>query len=111
MTEVSSGISKPCQFPFVYLNKTFNGCTKIETFLVSNGEYTFHENPWCSTKTETGTNLHIQGQNFYGECPSSCEVEIVDTSSPFEKGKDPTVIAIEKLTSAVYEAKVPFSER
>ena len=41
--EVKSGLRKPCQFPFIFSNQTFYGCT---IFQGENG------NPWCSTKVD-----------------------------------------------------------
>ena len=41
--EVKSGLRKPCQFPFIFSNQTFYGCTIFQS---ENG------NPWCSTKVD-----------------------------------------------------------
>ena len=85
MTETSSGSSKPCQFPFVFLNHTFNGCTNIEK-LLPNGEYKLLDKPWCSTRREFGTNHHIEGKGFWGDCPRNCKVETVTNRN--QQGND-----------------------
>ena len=58
VNEIASNLTKPCQFPFIYENQTFYGCTRFG----QNG------NPWCSTKINPLTYDHIDGKNFYGYC-------------------------------------------
>ena len=78
VTEVSSESRKPCQFPFVLLNKTFNACTNIEGY-TDTGELTFLKDPWCSTKVDPSNNNHFEGSGYYGECPSNCPTNILKT--------------------------------
>ena len=59
--EQASKTKKNCQFPFIFKNKTYHGCTK-----------TILKKPWCSTKTDPSSNEHITGQRVYGICDSSC---------------------------------------
>ena len=66
--ELASNSLKPCQFPFIYQNQTFYGCTKVATG--------FNERAWCSTNVDPLTNKHIAGQQFYGDCPyENCPTE------------------------------------
>ena len=67
MTEIASALSKPCQFPFIFMNLTFNGCTSIIGKQEDTGDY-IHDKLWCSTKTDSSNN-HITGQGYYGDCP------------------------------------------
>ena len=48
--EVKSGLRKPCQFPFIFSNQTFYGCTIFQS---ENG------NPWCSTKVDPLGRVHL----------------------------------------------------
>jgi hypothetical protein len=48
--EVKSGQRKPCQFPFIFSNQTFYGCTIFQS---ENG------NPWCSTKADPLGREHL----------------------------------------------------
>ena len=64
--EKKSGLSRPCQFPFIYLNRTFNGCTTIINIDEDTGEYV-HGEPWCSTRTNR-SNHHIPRRGFFGDC-------------------------------------------
>ena len=66
MIEEKSGLSKLCQFPFVFLDQTYNGCTTIVD-KKSDGTPVYSE-PWCSTKTDA-SNKHVGGQGYYGDCP------------------------------------------
>ena len=68
VNELASNSTKPCQFPFIYENKTFYGCTRL-----SAGENGY---PWCSTKINPLTYDHIVGQDLYGDClDNSCPTE------------------------------------
>ena len=68
VNEIASNSTKPCQFPFIYENKTFYGCTRL--YGGENG------NPWCSTKINPLTYDHIVGQDLYGDCTdNSCPTE------------------------------------
>ena len=63
--ERGSSESKPCQFPFIYKNETFYGCTLKDAA----GNSDSHSgNPWCSTKTNQLTFEHISGGGFFGDC-------------------------------------------
>ena len=63
--ERSSGEPKPCQFPFIYKNETFYGCTLKDA--VGNSD-SFTGSPWCSTKINQLTFEHISGGGFFGDC-------------------------------------------
>ena len=75
MNEVRSGIRKPCQFPFVLLNKTFNECTDILSINPETGKITTVDEPWCSTNVDPQTKKHIEGGSYYGDCPSNCQAQ------------------------------------
>ena len=63
--EKKTNLEKPCEFPFIYENKTFYGCT---TYLkLANGKEKVAL-PWCSTKTEAISHEQITGRNFWGNC-------------------------------------------
>ena len=64
--EEKSGSSMPCQFPFIFLDQTYLGCTTIID-RKSDGT-AVHGEPWCSTKTDS-SNKHVAGQGYYGDCP------------------------------------------
>ena len=63
--EKSSNESKPCQFPFMYKNQLFHGCT---TLLYKIGD----SSSWCSTKRDPETLEHVTGHENFGNCPSDC---------------------------------------
>ena len=67
--EQGSKLSKPCQFPFIYRNRTFYGCT---TFDDRDGK------AWCSTKIDPfdyAADVTPNGK-FYGYCPENeCPTE------------------------------------
>jgi hypothetical protein len=63
--EKSSNESKSCQFPFMYKNQLFHGCT---TLLYKIGDTT----SWCSTKRDPETLEHVAGHENFGNCPSDC---------------------------------------
>ena len=69
--ELGSKLSKPCQFPFIYRNRTFYGCT---TFDDSDGK------AWCSTKIDPidyAADVTPNGK-FWGHCPENeCPTEKV----------------------------------
>merc|ERR1719219_1688494 len=56
---------KDCQFPFVYKNQTYTTCTTAN----ANGT---SDQPWCSTRTDSTTNEHINKQGHWGYCGSGC---------------------------------------
>ena len=63
--EVASGESKPCQFPFIYKNVTYYGCTLKD----STGDLdTQTGKPWCSTKIDPLDYEHITDGDHYGDC-------------------------------------------
>ena len=63
--ERSSDESKPCQFPFLYKNETFHGCTLKDA---TGNSDSFTGSPWCSTKINQLTFAHISGGGFFGDC-------------------------------------------
>ena len=63
--EKKTNLEKPCEFPFIYENKTFYGCTTYAK--TPNGEVIVVL-PWCSTKTEAISHEHITRRNFWGNC-------------------------------------------
>ena len=58
--EIASNSLKPCQFPFIYKNQTYYGCTEVDAG--ANGM------AWCSTEINPLTYEHIVGQQLYGDC-------------------------------------------
>ena len=64
VTEKSSEEIKPCIFPFIYENNSYYGCT-----LDGPGEITV---PWCSTKVDPLTLVHIPNEGVWGDCNDSC---------------------------------------
>ena len=62
--EAGSSKEKPCQFPFIFENETYYGCT-----LAGGSDVT---EPWCSTKTDPLTYEHITKIGAYGDCDDSC---------------------------------------
>ena len=52
------GDIKPCQFPFIYKDVKYFGCTTID------GEGT----PWCSTKVDPNTLEHDLSDYNFGNC-------------------------------------------
>ena len=90
--EVNSKTTKPCQFPFIYENKTFYGCT---SYLVDKkGAEISNEIPWCATKIDQITMEMVTGNGYYGDCPQdgSCTTaeeaqEAEDTWEHYEMGK------------------------
>ena len=64
--EKKTNLEKPCEFPFIYENKTFYGCT---TYAKNPNGEVIVVLPWCSTKTEAISHEHIAGRNFWGHCP------------------------------------------
>ncbi len=43
--EKKSGLDKPCDFPFIYENKTYYGCSTYVKY--QSGRENFNEIPWC----------------------------------------------------------------
>ena len=66
VTERASVEIKPCQFPFIYKNETFFGCTS---------NHDEDQLPWCSTQTDSITNEHIDKSGYWGHCPDTCPTE------------------------------------
>jgi len=59
----SKGSGKPCVFPFILKNVTYDGCTTKDD---NEGNY------WCSTQTNR-TNHHVGGgKGNWGHCPDDC---------------------------------------
>ena len=61
------GSKNPCEFPFKYLNKTYNSCTRMEG--TSTG-YPKEEAYWCATSVDTDLNMQT-----YGFCNDKCPLE------------------------------------
>lgn len=65
VTELNSGVVKPCKFPFNFKGETFYKCT---TIIGTDDDGNFeHGDAWCSTNTDSNNN-HILGGGFYGDC-------------------------------------------
>ena len=76
---MASKSKKKCQFPFVFKNHTYYGCTKKASL---NGK------AWCSTRTNPTSNEHITGQKLFGDCDSSCpmnECQVTEKASNQQK--------------------------
>ena len=56
---------QPCVFPFKYQGLEYSSCGEWVWGGGNNGKL------WCSTKTDYNNN-HINGQGYYGFCPSTC---------------------------------------
>jgi len=67
---------KPCQFPFVFKNKTYHGCT----LFIGGKRKNYADEPWCSTKTDPITNEHISDEKYFGNCPTTQ----IDKSCPIQ---------------------------
>ena len=85
--EKATGKEKSCQFPFIYNNKTFHGCTNED-----NGENGGKD--WCSTKTNP-LNEHDAWDDFFGQCSEDCLTaeegqEIEDSEVKLETCECPT---------------------
>ena len=65
--EVASNRLKKCRFPFVYKGHVFDKCTVLDSGPSGT--------PWCSTKTLSTTNQHINKRGFWGDCPSQCKFD------------------------------------
>ena len=65
--EKKTGLERPCEFPFIYENKTYYGCSTYVKF--KSGHENFNDTPWCSTRTEPISTEHITGGFFWGHCP------------------------------------------
>ena len=75
--EVGSNETKPCQFPFIFENETYYGCTLKGARPGGNS--------WCSTKQNQLTQEHVSGGGHFGdclveECPSSEEGEEIQNT-------------------------------
>ena len=96
VNEIASNSTKPCQFPFIYENKTFYGCTRL--YAGENGY------PWCSTKINPLTYDHIVGQDLYGDClDNSCPTEEQGVKS-YEKFLN---ISTSTYAIQIYKALMP----
>ena len=76
---MASKTKEKCQFPFVFKNHTYYGCTKQDS---SNGK------AWCSTRINPTSNEHITGQELFGDCDSSCpmnEYQVIEKASNLQK--------------------------
>ena len=81
--ETGSGLSKPCQFPFVYKEQSYDKCI----YLDNEG----NDLPWCSTRTDDVTNEHIGGGGHYGDCSEDLCPVILDEVE-FVKWKDQNTV-------------------
>ena len=76
VTERRSAETKVCQFPFVFKNATYYGCTT---------DYDADGLLWCSTKVDDISNNHIDQQGHWGHCqidtcPSATEGQIAENT-------------------------------
>jgi len=66
--ERKTNTSKLCQIPFIYKERKFYGCTKLDA--------DSPEEPWCSTKINPLTLEHVGGESAFGVCPKEiCDSE------------------------------------
>ncbi len=83
VTEIGTGLSWSCQFPFVYNNQTWTECT---TSSDPDGK------AWCSTRVDLVTRKHIGGNGFWGYCTeNACNVP--------EENKSPSVTEIPEVAT------------
>ena len=84
VVEQGSGLSKPCQFPFVYAGQSYDKCI----FKDNGGS----GKPWCSTKTDkVWNNVHLGEGGHYGDCSQDlCPVVLVEDE--FVKWKDQNTV-------------------
>ena len=64
-------VQKPCIFPFKFDGEEFDGCINFILERDDNGKYTGERTlvkPWCSTKVDEETGVHVAGGRFYGDC-------------------------------------------
>jgi len=66
VTEKASLDIKPCQFPFIYQDETYYGCTS---------NHDEDQLPWCSTQIDPITNEHVDKSGYWGHCPDTCPTE------------------------------------
>ena len=59
-----TGSIKKCQFPFIFQNQTFYGCTTFGAEGI----------PWCSTKIDALDFQHVGGKGYYGDCPLPLDI-------------------------------------
>ena len=88
--EVNSGLMKKCQFPFIFQNYTFYGCTDFG----APGE----GKPWCSTKIDPLDFQHVTGNGYYGDCPLP-----LDTCPTDDSGLNAENNYIQSLELSEYE--------
>ena len=66
--EKRSGDQKHCQFPFIYKNVTYFGCTTVDGYPEGT--------PWCSTKVYPNTlehDIYPMSNHYYGDCNENVE--------------------------------------
>ena len=81
--ETGSGLSKPCQFPFVYNGQSYDKCI----YLDNEG----NDLPWCSTRTGDLNNEHIGGGGHYGDCSEDLCPVVLD-EAVFGKWTDQSTV-------------------
>ena len=67
---------RPCKFPFIYNNKTYDSCTYDYSY--ATGWY-----PWCSTKTDEN-NIHVKGSSARCVDPVNCKFSWKEQASDEE---------------------------
>ena len=61
------GNGKPCVFPFIHKNVTYDGCVSSHTTKDDDeGKY------WCSTQTNNTAHHVGGGKGNWGHCPDDC---------------------------------------
>ena len=75
VNQESNGLKTSCEFPFVFKDKIYYGCT---TDTDPDGKL------WCSTKTNENSE-HISGQGFWGFCQNQTCLENSDFLEVNEK--------------------------
>ena len=71
----------PCIFPFIFKDKTYNSCTKVES---KSNEF------WCATYVNDTS--HVQDNYYRAKCEDFCASENADNEISFNCGFDSIVI-------------------
>ena len=106
---------KPCIFPFIWNEQTFNGIEKLKLNFWNNCyivhilgcplDHKDNSKRWCSTKVDSSGN-HIENQNEYGYCADNCPISCSDdcpTSDENELTSSSTIEVIDVTQSISIE--------